>query len=117
MKTVEELAIEHIEGIEVAFECSQSFGKVHYNLEQLKEISMSDFISGYNKAKEWISVENELPEERLRINIKVEMYDGTDEPLVTCGEYTNEVFLSDLEKLNPLLKYDLSKVTHWKYID
>lgn len=104
MKTAEELAKEHLNGIDIAFNLSQIDGKVHYDLEQLKEISMSDFIAGYNKAKEWISVDDQLPEV-LEFDYKILVKDKNN----YYELYT--IYADDFE--NQLRK----DITHWRYID
>lgn len=99
MKTVEELAQEYCNGLLV--------------MQYPTDIAANGFIAGYNKAKEWISLEDELPEKEGEYLCRW---------LATNPEYTET-------KICSFVYYDTScswvdkdgdcdeNITHWRYID
>lgn len=102
-----------------AEQLAKEYVSKHYN--NFIEESFSDeikdcFIAGYNKAKEWISVEDSLPElpdkiTDYRQNRFLVKYDtgGAD---ISSFNKNKKTFAVESARARPK-----RKVTHWKYID
>ena len=91
MKTVEELAKEN--RLNIPFD-----NNFIHRANIIAEFDRS-YINGYNKAKEWISVEDELPDKGREF---IGRY-----PSRPCDEFDWYYLVGDVN----------SFTTHWKYID
>lgn len=100
MKTVEELAKEYQEGLTGHITRYESHG--------LEFPIRTHFIAGYNKAKEWISVEDELPEEGRDIVVK------TFGVCPMACIYNNKNGYVSIWRNDNTVPFEPS---HWKYIE
>lgn len=96
MRNIEELAKEYV------FDVLNSHTSNGYQTRDA-------FIAGYNKAKEWISVEDALPEENIGVLVKSEI----NSPITT------HLYKSDIDGLKKwaIIGDFANNITHWKYID
>jgi hypothetical protein len=92
MKTIEEKACEYAENAYIVF--PQSAVK-------------SAFIAGYRAAQEWISVEDELPENMRTVIVR----DNGISPIRSLALFKYNIFYPDFE----MLKHE--NITHWRPIN
>lgn len=111
--TAEQQASQYVLGCGIGFQKEDEMVPI----DKVNDVAYHSFIEGYEKAKEWIPVDYSLPENDKTILIEVDMNDDGGEHLITTGQFSNGRFYSDLERLNPLIKYEGVQVVNWRYID
>ncbi len=90
MKIIEEKAKDYADSLRVS--------DSHLTKKQIEEYAITDFLAGYKAAQEWISVDDELPDNETQIVMK-------NTEWVETMFYT----LEDEESLK-------TEYTHWKQI-
>ena len=91
MKTPREKAIEY---------CMEVEGQIH-------QPYIDAFLAGYNAANEWISVDNELPENMRAVIVR----DNGISPIRSIALFQDNIFYPDFA----VLKHE--NITHWKPIN
>ena len=94
MKSKEELAVEYVK----SFNGTISLGQ--------DESVKNDFIAGFEAAEQWISIDDELPDDALCLLLKY-----TDK--IFLGSRFGDIFIEDSGQMDPLI----DKPTHWRPIN
>lgn len=99
MKTIEEKAEEYAK--------NKIKGYNDYFLQPQFSNAKTDFAAGYNAANEWISVDDELPENMRAVIVR----DNGISPIRSIALFQDNIFYPDFA----VLKHE--NITHWRPIN
>jgi hypothetical protein len=111
METITQNKMEKIEEI---FDKWYEENEIRFHHAQMseKEISFSAYVKGYQKANEWISVEDRLPEPDNFIEYLVYVDEGTGYPYINTGRFNEWGFHFPSWSNNSGSVQ--SNITHWQ---